>query len=431
MSAQPHVLSLYAADVGPQPQRPALAGTRRADVCVVGAGFTGLSTALNLAERGYNVVVLEANRVGWGASGRNGGQVGSAYPADMDWLLRQVGRDDARRFFALAEEAKTIVRQRVERHGIPCDLKWGTFQAASRPRHLKEIRAARDLWAGTFDYEGLVLAETGEAARRYVNSPRYFGGLHDPGAGQLHPLRYCLGLAAAAEAAGAQIHEASPVVDLEGLDGRGKVAAGTPDGRVEADSLILSANAYLGDLVPEVRRYHAPLGSYMVASEPLGEARAAQVIPADCAVFDSKHILDYYRLSADRRLLFGGRIETSPFREPDPRGVLGARIRRLFPQIADTKLDYAWGGTLAMTYIRMPQVGRLGGRTYFAQGYSGEGVAMSGLVGRVLAEAVAGQLERFDLFQRLPHRVFPGGRLLQKPALALGLLWYRLCDLMP
>jgi len=432
MTPEPHVPSYYAASIAAAAERPALGGDVRADVCVVGAGFTGLSAALELAERGYRVVVLEAERVAWGASGRNGGQIGSGYPSSMARLSRWVGRDDARRLFDLAEAAKALIRTRVERHDIDCELKPGNFQAALKPRHMEEIKATREFWSDTFGYQGLVLAESGAAALAYVNSPRYIGGLYDPGVGHLHPLKYALGLAAAAEAAGASLYEGSPVTALQGLGaGAGQVTAETPGGRVVADHLILCGNAYLGDLVPQIRRLYVPVGSYIVATEPLGEDRAAQVIPADCAVFDSNHILNYYRLSADRRLLFGGRSGTSPFREPDPKGFLGARIRALFPQIADTSIDYAWGGTLAMTASRMPQVGRLGSRVTFAQGYSGEGVAMSGLVGQVLAEAVAGQMARFDLFDRLPHRAFPGGRMLQKPALALGLLWYSLCDLVP
>ena len=432
MTREPHVPSYYAASVEPPPERPALGGDLRVDVCVVGAGFTGLSAALELAERGYRVAVLEARRVCWGASGRNGGQIGSAYPRGMAWLGRWVGEDDARRLFALAEAAKALIRHRVDRYAIACELKPGCFHAATKPRHMAEFRRTRALWAEAYGYQGLALAESGEAARGYVNSPRYIGGLYDAGAGHLHPLKYGLGLAAAAEAAGAVLHEGSPVIALDGLRaGDRHTAAQTPGGRVVADHLILCGNAYLGDLVPEIRRAYAPVGSYIVATEPLGAERAAQVIPADCAAFDSNHILNYYRLSADGRLLFGGRTETSPFREPDPRAFLGARIRELFPQIADARLDYAWGGRLAMTYSRMPQVGRLGARVSFAHGYSGEGVAMSGLLGEILAEAVAGQLERFDAFARLPHRAFPGGRALQKPALILGLLWYRLCDLMP
>ena len=432
MTPEPHVPSYYAASIAAAAERPALGGDVRADVCVVGAGFTGLSAALELAERGYRVVVLEAERVAWGASGRNGGQIGSGFPSGTARLSRWVGRDDARRLFDLAEAAKALIRTRVERHDIDCELKPGNFQAALKPRHMEEIKATREFWSDTFGYQGLVLAESGAAALAYVNSPRYIGGLYDPGAGHLHPLKYALGLAAAAEAAGASLYEGSPVTALQGLGaGAGQVTAETPGGRVVADHLILCGNAYLGDLVPQIRRLYVPVGSYIVATEPLGEDRAAQVIPADCAVFDSNHILNYYRLSADRRLLFGGRSGTSPFREPDPKGFLGARIRVLFPQIADTSIDYAWGGTLAMTASRMPQVGRLGSRVTFAQGYSGEGVAMSGLVGQVLAEAVAGQMARFDLFDRLPHRAFPGGRMLQKPALALGLLWYSLCDLVP
>ncbi len=432
MVCQPHVPSCYAATAAAPPERPTLAGDLRADVCVVGAGFTGLSAALNLAERGYRVAVLEANRVGWGASGRNGGQIASGFAADMAWLEGWAGRAAARDLFALAEEAKAIIRERVERHGISCDLRWGTFQAASKARHMPKLAAKQAHWTETFGYQGLHLAETPDAAHRYVNSPSYIGGLFDPGAGHLHPLKYCQGLARAAEEAGVTIFEGSPVIGLEtGDGGAGQAAAKTNEGRVEADFLLLCGNAYLGDLVPDIRRVIVPLGSYIVATRPLGEAKAADVIPADCSVFDCNHILSYYRLSADRRMLFGGRVGMSPFGEPDPKRVLGVRMAKLFPQIADADIEFDWGGYMAMTWALVPHVGRLGDRVYFAHGYSGEGVAMTGLVGRVLAEAVAGQAERFDLFARLPHRGFPGGRLLQRPALVLGLLWYRLCDLMP
>ncbi len=432
MPTEAQAPSYYAASVAPPPERPSLAGDLRADVCVVGAGFTGLSAALELAERGARVAVLEARRVAWGASGRNGGQIGSGYPPGMAWVGRWAGPDDARRLFALAEDAKALIRARVERHAVDCDLKWGCFHAVLKRRHLAEIRETQALWAEAYGYQGLRLAEDNAAARAYVNSPRYLGGLYDPGAGHLHPLKYALGLAAAAEAAGAEIYEGAPVTGLEGLDGgSGPVVARTPGGRVTAERLILCGNAYLGDLVPQVRRFYAPLGSYIVATEPLGAARAAEVIPADCAVFDSNHFLTYYRLSADGRLLFGGRSGASAFGEPDPRAFLGARFRALFPQIADAAIDYAWGGLLAMTASRVPQVGRLGPRGLFAHGYSGEGVAMSGLVGQVLAEAAVGPSERLELFERLPHRPFPGGRRLQKPALTLGLLWYQLCDLLP
>jgi gamma-glutamylputrescine oxidase len=432
MVRESHVPSYYAATADAPPDRPALAGELRVDVCVVGVGFTGLSAALNLAERGYRVAVLEANRVGWGASGRNGGQIGSGFAADMAWLEGWAGRAAARGLFALAEEAKAIVRERAERHGISCDLKWGTFQAASKARHMPGLAAKQAHWREAFDYQGLRLAETPDEAHRYVNSPSYIGGLFDPSSGHLHPLKYCQGLARAAEEAGVTIFEGSPVTGLEAeAGGAGQVAAKTDEGRVEADFLLLCGNAYLGDLVPEIRRVIVPLGSYIVATRPLGEDKAADVIPADCAVFDCNHILSYYRLSADRRMLFGGRVKISPFGHPDPRRILSARMANLFPQIADADIEFEWGGYVAMTRARVPHVGRLGGQVYFAHGYSGEGVAMTGLVGRVLAEAVAGQAERFDLFARLPHRGFPGGRLLQQPALMLGLLWYRLCDLMP
>lgn len=432
MTAEPHAPSYYAATAAPAPDRPALTGDMGADVCVVGAGFTGLSAALNLAERGYKVTVLEANRVGWGASSRNGGQIGSGFAADARWLQHWAGAEDTRKLFALAEQARAIIRERVARHGISCDLKWGAFQGASKPRHLRDLAAKQALWAEAFGHEGTRLAESREDARRYVNSPVYIGGLYDSGAGHLHPLNYCLGLARAATAAGAVIHEASPVLDLDPAAGAGgRAVARTARGRVEAEILVLCGNAYLGDLVPELRRVIAPMGSYIVATRRLGADQADDLIPADVAVFDSNHLLSYYRLSADHRLLFGGRIGISPLREPDLDRTLGAKMRTVFPQLAGTELEYRWGGHVALTWARMPHVGRLGTRVYFAHGYSGEGVAMSGLVGRVLAEAIAGQAERFDLFARLPHRTFPGGRRLQQPALALALLWYRLRDLMP
>ncbi len=303
MAHEPHVPSYYAATAAAPPERPALAGDLRADVCVVGAGFTGLSAALNLAERGYRVAVLEANRVGWGASGRNGGQIGSGFAADMAWLEGWAGRAAARGLFTLAEEAKAIIRERVERHGISCDLKWGTFHAASKARHMPGLAAKQAHWSEAYGYQGLRLAETPDEAHRYVNSPSYIGGIFDPGSGHLHPLKYCQGLARAAEEAGATIFEGSPVIGLEtGTGGAGQVAAKTGCGCVKADFLLLCGNAYLGDLVPEIRRVIAPLSSYIVATHPLGQDKAADVIPADCAVFDNNHILSYYRLSADRRM---------------------------------------------------------------------------------------------------------------------------------
>ena len=437
MAARPRVDSYYAATAHPAPERPPLMGDRTTDVCVVGAGFTGLSVALNLAERGYEVVVLEAEGVGWGASGRNGGQIGSGFSADMEWLETWAGRGEARRLFALAEEAKAIIRERVLRHGIDCDLKWGSFQAASKPRHMKALAARMDRWAGTYEYGSLKLAETPADARAYVNSPVYIGGLADDGAGHLHPLNYCLGLARAAEAAGATIHEGTAVTGLDrtgaggGRTGGGRARVRTAAGRVEADAVVLCGNAYLGDLVPDVRRVITPIVSHIVASRRFGPDLARQIIPSNAAIFDSHRLLSYYRLSPDHRLLFGGRVGGAALREADAGDALGARIRRLFPRIRDHGLEYVWSGKVALTRARMPHVGRLGTKVTFAQGYSGEGVAMSGLVGRVLAEAVAGQAERLDLFARLPHRAFPGGKRLQIPALALAVRWYRLLDALP
>ena len=428
MAPEAHAPSYYAATARPSPERPALAGAVTADVCVVGGGFTGVSVALELAERGYDVVLLEARRIGWGASGRNGGQICSGYSADIERIAGWVGRDDARRLFRFAEEAKALLRSRVERHGIDCDLKDGYLHAALKPRHLRGMAELAETWSRDYGYEGLTLLTDREALAPHVASEAYIGGLLDSGGGHLHPLNYCLGLAGAAEAAGARLHEGSPVVAVEP---GAKPVARTAAGEVRADHLVLCGNAYLGDLLPAIGRKIMPMGNYIGATEPLGEARARRLMPSDAAICDWKFILNYYRLSADHRLLWGGLASYSTLPPPNLESGLRREMVKVFPELAAVPFDQVWGGMVGITVERTPHFGRIGGNLYFAQGYSGTGVVLSGFAGRIIAEAVAGQSERLDLFAKLPHTAFPGGRLLRMPTLVLAMTWFRLRDLLP
>jgi len=419
-----HVRSYYAATAVGAPDCPVLQGEIEADVCVVGAGYTGVSTALNLAERGYSVVVLEAARIGWGASGRNGGQICSGYAPGMRKIAGWVGIEDAKRLWDMAEEAKAIIRDRVARHDIRCDLKPGYLHGAVKERDMPELQADVDLLRERHGYgEARVVGR--EEIRSLVGTDIYHGGVYDAGGGHLHPLNYNLGLARAAIAAGVRVFEGSRV---EGIEFGSKPRARTAQGAVAARHLVLCGNAYMGDLVPPIRRKIMPVGTYIATTEVLGDNRARALIPSDAAVSDTKFVLDYYRLTADRRLLFGGRVSYTTL---PPRNLAQAMRRSMlavYPHLADVGFDHVWGGNVAITVERTPHFGRLDGNVYFAHGFSGMGVALTGVAGKVIAEAIAGTAERFDVFARLPHTTFFGGKLLRTPTLALAMLWYRMRD---
>ena len=427
MSRAAHVESYYAATANEAPDYPEITVEVSADVCVIGGGYAGLSTALNLAERGFDVVLVEANRVGWGASGRNGGQICTGFSPGMARIEGWVGRDDARKLFALAEEAKDIIRDRVARHVIDCDLTWGYFHAAGKARQVDELRGTRDRLARDFGYDGTRLVEDPEAVADYVNSRAYVGGLYEAGAGHLHPLNYCLGLARAAAEAGVRIYEGSEVTSL---DLGSRPAARCARGAVTAKTLVLCGNAYLGELVPSLRRKVMPVGTYIGATAALGENRARSLIPDNLAVSDCNFVLNYYRRSPDHRMLFGGRVSYSTLMPPNLPMAMRRKMLEVFPDLDDVGFDFTWGGFVAITAERTPHVGRLGDNVYFAQGFSGQGVALTGVVGKILAEVIAGEAERFDLLGKLPHSTFPGGRVLRTPILALAMLWFRLKDLL-
>jgi gamma-glutamylputrescine oxidase len=421
-----HARSYYAATANEAPAHPALAGDASCDVCVVGAGIAGCATALELVERGYRVVVLEAEQVGWGASGRSGGQAIFGYGTSQSSLAAQVGLETARRLWNVSIEALDWVRDRVARHGIECDLNWGHLHVATRPRQRDELLDLQQELADAYGYRSPRFMERSDV-EALLATTRYCAGLYDPRSGHLHPLNYTLGLARAAVAAGAVIHEGSAVTRIAPGD---PVRLVTTRGTVTARHAVLTRGGYLGGLGTPADWRVMPVGTYVVATEPLGAERIAALIRENVAVADVNFVLDYFRRSSDHRLLFGGRVSYSGIDTRDTGRATAARMRRVFPQLADVRLDYVWGGYVDISMSRAPDFGRIGGNVHYLQGFSGHGIAMAGMAGRLAAEAIAGQAERFDLYGRLRHRPFPGGPLLRTPALVLGMLWYRLRDLL-
>ena len=427
MIAEPHPSSWYVATARGLVEYPPLTAMLNADVCVVGAGYTGLSAALHLAGRGYSVVVLEARRVGWGASGRNGGQIGTGQRCDEAWLEARFGRDTARQLFRLAEESKALVQSLISRHAIDCEPGSGQLLCAAKPAHLDALKRRAEKLASDYDYpHQRHISKSGLS--ELLGSSLYFGASLDMQAVHLHPLNYVLGLARACRDAGVRIFEQSAV---SGYEGSGPVTVKTAGGEVRARLMVLACNAYLDELEPRLATTIMPINNFLVATAPLGERRCRELIRDPVAVHDSLFVLNYFRLSADGRLIFGGGENYSRRFPADIGSFVRRHMLRVFPQLSDARIDYAWGGRLAITRNRMPHFGRLGQGIYFAQGYSGHGVAMATLAGQLLAEAVAGSAERFDVFARLAPSPFPGGTLLRWPGLVLGMLWYALRDRLP
>ncbi|MFD1508348.1 NAD(P)/FAD-dependent oxidoreductase [Lacimonas salitolerans] len=415
--------SWYAATAHDAPLRPALQGEVKADVCVVGAGFTGLSTALHLAERGVNVVLLEAHRVGFGASGRNGGQLGSGQRQDQAALIKMVGRDDARHLWRLGEEAKQVVRGLIETHGIDCDYRPGVAWTGFSDRETRDLHGYADLLEREYGYTQIERLDE-DACHALCPSPAYKGGILDMGAGHLHPLNFTLGLARAAEAAGVRIFEGTHVHGVE--DGR-PATVRCDQGHVVAETVVLAANGYLGGLNRKVAARVMPINNFVVATEPLGD-RAAEVLTRDVAVADSKFVVNYFRLTRDKRLLFGGG-ESYGDRFPAD---IAAKVRKpmleIFPHLADVRIDHAWGGTLAITMKRLPYLGQVGSSVLSASGYSGHGVGTATHAGMLMAQAIMGRSAGFDAMARLPVPRFPGGPALRTPLLTLAMTWFSLRD---
>jgi gamma-glutamylputrescine oxidase len=406
---------------------PPLEGAVEADVCVVGAGLSGCSTAMHLAQRGYRVVVLEAERIGYGASGRSGGQIIPGWAGGMDKIAAQLGKADAKRVWDYSIEGIELTRDLIARNHIDCELAWGHMHVALKPRQRQELLDMQREQVEDFGYGKLRFMER-EETRSWIASKRYIAGLLDSGAGHLHPLRYTIGVGKAAIAAGARICEKSAVTDIQYGP---TVTVKTAKGSVRARFVALCANVGHVELSRRLARKLIGVASYIVATKPLAEERAKALLRDNIAVADLNWIIDYYRLSADYRLLFGGRVSYSGL---DPLGTERAtrlRMLNVFPQLADTEIDYAWGGMIDITMSRLPNFGRLEPNVYFLQGYSGHGMVATTIGGRILAEAIAGQAERFDVMARLRHHDFPGGTHFRRPTLVMAMTWFRLRDLMP
>ncbi len=409
-------------------QRPAatapLQGSVGADVLVVGAGYAGLSAAIELAQRGYSVVVLEADRICSGASGRNGGQAIAGFACGQAPLEAQLGRADARRAWDISVQAVALIDERIARFGIACDRVHGYLHVADSPRKARALEAETQAMQREYglhcDYA------TGAAVQAYIQSPRYCAAAFENHSGHLHPLKYGLGLAHAARELGVQIYERSAVLDLR----RGAtLRAVTAAGEASARFAVLAGNCTLGEygprVAPELQPRLMPVGTYMVATTPLSAELCARLIPGAAAVSDNNFVLDYFRFSADRRLLFGGRVSYTTNTPRQLESTMRSRMARVFPALAQVPIEFVWGGFVDISMNRAPDFGRLGGNLYYLQGFSGHGLALTGMAGRLVAEAVAGQAERFDLFARLRHRNFPGGAWLRTPGLALA-MWYQL-----
>ncbi|MGB0928076.1 MAG: NAD(P)/FAD-dependent oxidoreductase [Pikeienuella sp.] len=418
-----HAPSYYAATVPPTPLRPQLTGAHTADVCVIGAGYTGLSAALHLAEAGLNVVVLDAHRAGWGASGRNGGQLGGGQRVDQAELEAQFGQARAKALWDLGEAAKDLTKDLIAKHKIAADLTPGIMHTAHRERYIDDLRHEVDHMADIYDYPLEFIDKP--ALRDILDTKAYHAAVLDRDAAHLHPLKYALGLAHAAEAAGATIYELSEVT---AVTKGAKPHVATALGEVSANHVIFACNGYLGDIAPAVAARVMPINNYILATEPLEPALAQRLIANNAAVADSKFVINYYRLSADNRLLFGGR-ESYGYRFPaDIKAFVRKAMLDIYPQLSETGIDYGWGGTLAITMNRLPHLTRVSPNMLSASGYSGHGVAMATFCGMLAADAVRGQADRFDAMAAIPTPRFPGGSRLRSPLLALAMAWYALRD---
>jgi gamma-glutamylputrescine oxidase len=413
-----YVKTYYAYSANPAPERPALAGDVTADVCVLGAGFSGISTALHLAEQGLKVVVLEAAKTGWGASGRNGGQIINGYSRDYDTILGRYGETTARALLNMSFEGGDIIRERVAKYDIKCDLKPGSFFAAFTDSQMKFLERRREVWAmaGNNDLAMLDKAQTREVSATGL----YIGGLLDRRGGHMHPLNLTLGQAAALESLGGKIYEQSRVTRI---DKDKRPVAYTDGGKVTADILVVCGNAYIGDAVPELPSKFMSVSSQIVTTEILGEAVTSSLMPRDHCLEDCNFLLDYYRITGDKRLLFGGGVIYSGAEPKDIQRRLVPHIERTFPTLKGRKIDFAWSCNFALTLTRMPHIGRLSDSVYFIHGDSGHGVTTCHLLGRLTAEAIKGQLSRYDVFASMKNYPFPGGRVFRVPLTALG-AWY-------
>jgi len=426
------VNSYYAHSTGPQTAFPALLGDQRADICIVGAGYTGLSSALHLAEQGYSVIVLEAESVGFGASGRNGGHVGIGQRKDQYYLEKQFGKEIARGLWDMGLEAVDTVKQLIHKHGIHCDLKQGILHLAHRRKYCRELEEEVAYLRDNYQFEQMEYVDAG-ALPNFLDSQAYYGAQWDKASLHLHPLKYAQGLARAVAEAGVTICEQSKVMSYAPGSTPtstvgGSIVVRTANGTVTASELVLACNGYIEKLEPRINGYIMPINNFVLATEPLSDELAQAVSAQDTAMQDTRFVINYWKLSADNRLIFGGGENYRRGFPSDIKGFVRKYMLQIYPQLENTKIDYGWGGTLAITLNRMPHFGRIGDNIWHLQGYSGHGVPTATLAGKLIAEAISGKLERFDLISNLPTRRFPGGTLLRWPGMVAGMLYFALRD---
>lgn len=424
LQSESHVGSYYAASANDTNTRPQLEGTVRTDVCVVGAGFTGLSSALHLAEKGYKVVVVEGSRIGWGASGRNGGQIVNGYSRNLSVVEKRYGREAAVALGQMSLEGGKIIRRLAAKYNIQCDLKPCNIFAAFTAKQMREFEGLIENWEA-HGHDGLELLSETEI-KKHVNSNAYVGGVLDRHGGHLHPLNLCLGEAAALEGLGGQIYELSRVTDIKTDTKHPEVITG--GGKVIADYTVICGNAYLGDTVPKLHNKIMPVSTQVITTGSLGKDRCRELLPTDACVEDANYFLDYFRCTADGRLLYGGGTSYGGQDPANVQAVVLPNLLKTFPQLRGIKIDYAWSGNFALTLTRIPHFGRLGANTYFAHGYSGHGVTGSHLAGCLISEALDGDATRFDQFSNLPFYPFPGGHMFRVPYSVVGSWWYIMRD---
>ncbi|AZP14049.1 NAD(P)/FAD-dependent oxidoreductase [Undibacterium parvum] len=422
-AATAHAPSYYAASANASPERPSLRGAVEADVCIIGAGYTGLSAGLHLAEAGFKVVILEQAKVGWGASGRNGGQIVHSYSRDIDVIENSYGKEKAKPLAEMMFEGAQIIRERVAKYDIQCDLKSGGVYAALSKKKVKALEEQKELWE-KWGHKDLELIDNPSAIKNVVNTDRYQAILVDKTGGHFHPLNLTLGEAAAFEQNGGVIYEHSAVTKIE--RGANPVIR-TVQGEVKAKFVIVACNAYIGDLEPKLAKMSMPCGTQVITTAPLGKL-ADELMPSDYCVEDNNFLLDYYRLSGDKRMIFGGGVVYGARDPSHIESIVKPNMCKVFPQLKNVKIDYGWTGNFLLTLSRMPEVGKLTDNIYYSQGCSGHGITFTHLIGRLLAEAIRGQAERFSAFESLPHYPFPGGRMFRVPLTAMGAVWYDLRD---
>ena len=416
--------SYYAATATPLPEQPSLQSNVRADVCVVGAGLAGLSAALELADMGYKVVVLEGRRIAWGASGRNGGQAIAGYACEQTPLEKQLGLADAKKAFNLTLEGLDLMRARIKKHRIACDWTDGYMTVSVKPESTPELLDSVAYMRDTYDYPHLQAISPQELPQ-WLASKRYHGGVLDHNSAHLHPLKYALGLAQAALDAGVTIYEHSEVTEL--MHGE-PATVKTAHGQVTASFVVLAGNVYLDKTVKKLAGRVMPVGTYIITTEQLDKTTANALIKNRVAVSDNNFVLDYFRVTPDDRMLFGGRVSYSGATPSNLKTAMQRTMLRAFPQLSHAKIEHCWGGFVDITANRAPDFNRLAPNVYYLQGFSGHGLILTNIAGKLAAQAIAGQAERFDMMAKIKHHPFPGGRMLRTPALVLAMAYYRLRD---